>query len=191
MTMRLGAVLVDEPMVPLRLELSYPAPAHQALYHQHFRCPVQFNSPRTQVAFSSPSLSRERPDNDEEFNEICLRHCSQIARQIENRGPVVSRLRDLLLRNPGSIPSLERSAAVLGMSARSLRRHLLDEGTNYKTLVSEFRLDLAREYLSNSHMTLAPKEVAYLLGFKDTNAFRRAFKAWTGMTVGEYCAAAH
>ncbi|MFA5938960.1 MAG: AraC family transcriptional regulator [Sinimarinibacterium sp.] len=188
MTMRLGAVLADEPMIPVRLELSYPAPAHQELYYRHFRCPIQFNSPRTKVAFSSPHLRHERSGNDHDFNEICLRHCSQLARQIESRGPVVSRLRDLLLRSPGGIPSLEEAARELGMSPRSMRRHLMDEGTNYKTLIGEFRLDLAREYLRNSHMSLAPKEVAYLLGFKDTNAFRRAFKSWTGKTVGEYCA---
>jgi AraC-like DNA-binding protein len=188
MTATLGAVLADAPLVPVRLSLSYPAPAHHERYRAHFNCPIYFNSPRTEVTFSSPSLDMERPGNDEEFNEICRRHCSQIAQQIENRGPAVSRLRDLLLRHPGTLPSLEVAAKSIGMSARTLRRHLLKEGTNYKKLVAEFRRDLAIEYLRNSHMPLAPKEVAYLLGFRDTNAFRRAFKSWTGKTVGGYCA---
>ena len=70
------------------------------------------------------------------------------------------------------------------MSARTLRRHLQEEGASYQKLVGEFRADLAQEYLRSS--SISTKEVAFLLGYNDTNAFRRAFKEWTGTTVQEY-----
>jgi AraC-like DNA-binding protein len=61
---------------------------------------------------------------------------------------------------------------------------LHEEGHSFKTLLNEFRVDLAKEYLGTSRMTA--KETAYLLGFKDSNAFRRAFKSWTGKTIHEF-----
>ena len=75
-------------------------------------------------------------------------------------------------------------ARLLGMSARTLRRHLQDEGHSYQTLARDFRADLAREYLASTNMTA--KEVAYFLGFDDVHYFRQAFKSWTGQTVNEY-----
>jgi len=45
-------------------------------------------------------------------------------------------------------------------------------------------LNCANEYLGSGEFQ--PKEIGYLLGFKDPDAFRRAFKSWTGQTVSEY-----
>jgi AraC-like DNA-binding protein len=81
-------------------------------------------------------------------------------------------------------PSLEVSAQHLGLSTRTLRRNLENEGTSYQALMNNFRLDLAREYLKSEHLT--PKEIGYLVGFKNISAFRRAFKAWTGKTVQQF-----
>jgi AraC-like DNA-binding protein len=74
------------------------------------------------------------------------------------------------------------------MSARSLRRHLHDENTSFQIILDEFRADLATEYLVAGMMSA--KEVAFLLGFAQVDAFRRAFKAWTGQTVGAFQSAA-
>ncbi|MNG06523.1 DNA-binding transcriptional regulator GadX [compost metagenome] len=82
------------------------------------------------------------------------------------------------------MPSITESARTLGMSVRTLRRQLLREGTSYQALLDGFRRDLAMEYLNSGHMT--PKEVGYLLGFQSASNFRRAFRAWTGQTIGEY-----
>ena len=43
---------------------------------------------------------------------------------------------------------------------------------------------MARYYLSNS--TLELNEAAYLLGFKDSNSFGRAFRNWEGMPPGDW-----
>lgn len=73
---------------------------------------------------------------------------------------------------------------MLNSSERSLRRHLSDRGTNYRQLVSEFRCDLAKQYLSTTRLSLA--EISDLVGFADTKSFMRAFKRWTGETLVEF-----
>jgi AraC-like DNA-binding protein len=79
---------------------------------------------------------------------------------------------------------MAQAARRLGLSTRTLRRRLEQENTSYQDLLDQFRRDLALEYLRSGHM--APKEIAYVLGFSSPSTFRRAFKTWTNETVGEF-----
>lgn len=106
-------------------------------------------------------------------------------REIEHRAPVVSRVRDLLLRRSGrELPSLAQVAKELNLSARSIARHLQHAGVRYRDLLVELRLEQVLHLMESRHLTA--KEVSYELGFRDVNAFRRAFKKWTGKTFSEY-----
>jgi AraC-like DNA-binding protein len=181
---KIGEVQTRQPFAPAAIELSYPAPAHHALYMEYLGCVPRFNTGTTRVRFEAPDLEQPIRGSDEEFNAICLQHCSQILRQIAEDSPLVSRIRSLLLSRIKGLPSLQDLARELCMSDRTLRRRLQAEGHSYQNVINEFRMDLAKEYLGTSRMT--PKETAYLLGFKDANAFRRAFKAWTGQTIHDF-----
>lgn len=181
---KLAGLLSAQPVDVVRISLSFPAPLHAALYEETFGCPIQFNAPRSSVTIRSPNFDTLLPSKDEELNEILRRQCSRVMRQISGNSLVSSRLRSLLLSNSGPMPKLEDAAQRMGMSARTLRRHLQHEGTSYQTVVDNFRFDLAAEYLAGDD--LAPKEIGFLLGFRDTNAFRRAFKSWSGQTIQDY-----
>ena len=74
--------------------------------------------------------------------------------------------------------AIEDVAAQLGMSARSLQRHLELSRTSYQRLLAETRESLARRYMAESTLTLT--EMALLLGYADLSAFSRAFRRWTG-----------
>lgn len=181
---RWGSLLAGEPFRISRLQMSYPRPVHAQLYEDFFHCPVEFDAAATRIRFAFPPLDHpQRADNDT-LNDICVRHCQQVMRQIASQSPLISRIRSLFLQKTDTLPDMSRAARELGVSVRTLRRRLLDEGTSYQKLMDRFRHDLAIEYLSTGLMT--PKEVAYLLGFKFPNTFQRAFRSWTGQTVGEY-----
>ncbi|WP_115514853.1 MULTISPECIES: helix-turn-helix domain-containing protein [Xanthomonas] len=68
----------------------------------------------------------------------------------------------------------------LGVSSRTLRRRLHEEGTTFQQTLDKVRAALAEHYLRKTMMSSA--EIALLLGFEDTNAFVRAFRVWTGKT---------
>jgi AraC-like DNA-binding protein len=181
---RLGEALSDRPHLFRDCSLAYPTPPYAALYAKFLSCPVSFNAAQTRANLRTPTLDTALRGYDPEFNEICLHHCGQIMRQIAGKSSIVAQLRSLFLGHPGNIPSLADAAGYLGLSSRSLRRHLLQEGTSYQSLIDLFRLDLAKEYLKSEYLTT--KEIGYLLGFKDASAFRRAFKSWTGLTIQQF-----
>jgi len=165
---------------------SYAAPPHWERYALLLRCPVRFNARQTSMRPKSPDLDWTLPGSDPEFHLICLRYLKQVTRQIGHERPITSRLRTLLLSRPATPPSLDEAAEYLGMSARTLRRHLQQEGSRYQGLIDRVRLDLATEYLQGEHKSI--KEVGYELGYRNVNAFRRAFKSWTGNTIQDYLA---
>lgn len=106
---------------------------------------------------------------------------SRLEAGASTRERVRSALLDMLPSGRSSIDDISRR---LAMSKRSLQRHLADEALSYQDVLNDTREGLARHYLTRS--TLSPGEIAFLIGFMDANSFLRAFKAWTGMTPGEY-----
>jgi AraC-like DNA-binding protein len=96
-----------------------------------------------------------------------------------------ARLRQYLLAlEPSRIPAISAVARDLGMSERSLRRHLATEGTSYRDVVRAALEASASRLLRDPARTV--KQTAATLGFADAAAFGNAFKRWTGMTPGEY-----
>jgi AraC-like DNA-binding protein len=81
-----------------------------------------------------------------------------------------------------SLPHGKARAAIvatrLGMSQRTLARHLAEEGTNFSAMLTEIRRDLATRYLKDESLSIS--QIAWLLGFQDLGAFSHAFKRWNG-----------
>ncbi len=79
--------------------------------------------------------------------------------------------------------SMADVASKLAMSSRTLHRRLKEEDTTFQRVLDELREELARHYLSISDYSST--EIAFLLGYEETNSFYRAFRAWTGNTPEE------
>ena len=71
-------------------------------------------------------------------------------------------------------------AQQLGMSQRTLARHLASEGLTFVKMLQELRLDLAKRDLADRDLSIT--QIAWLLGYRDVSAFTNAFKRWTGKT---------
>jgi AraC-like DNA-binding protein len=173
-------------MKPTMREVSftYAAPPHSAQYEKFFNCPVRFNAPANVFSVKSPSLSTAIISGNPDLHKLCARHCQEIL-QVEHKGSQLRmRLRELFLRNPGNLPALPDVAAQMGICERHLRRRLREEELSFQTLKDNFRLDLSLQLLVVGRM--APKEVAYLLGYSTPSALSRAFKLWTGKTIRQF-----
>lgn len=113
------------------------------------------------------------------FEKVCQERVQQ------QPASLVAELEAQLLQALGSgEPTMTQLARALGQSPRTLRRRLEAEGTSFSVLLDRVRRELAEAYLAREGLALA--EIAGLLGFKDTGAFLRAFRRWTGTTPGQW-----
>lgn len=69
--------------------------------------------------------------------------------------------------------SLQNTARLLGVSVRSLQRHLAEIGTSYSEIVAEVRLDTACHLLVDSNERIA--DIALRLGYAGPSSFSRIF----------------
>jgi AraC-like DNA-binding protein len=163
----------------------HPAPDYRDEYARIFGGAERFEHDFTGIEFEGELLDRTRqPQNDELYTvleSLAERKLSRVTRE----GGHAERLRDFLTSNAlGDRPQMDVVARSLGISVRSLRRRLDEEGVSYTTLLNEARATVAKRMLDDPRRSIY--ETAYAMGFSDPSAFHRAFKRWTGMTPTQY-----
>ncbi|MHA6483541.1 AraC family transcriptional regulator [Paenibacillus sp. strain BS8-2] len=85
---------------------------------------------------------------------------------------------------PTYFPTVQETAAALGMSVRTLQHKLKLEGTSFNDLSIQVRKGMAQGYLRMPGISIG--DIAYALHFSEPSAFQSAFKRWTGQTPGQY-----
>ena len=81
---------------------------------------------------------------------------------------------------PQGQSNIEHVASELALSKRSLQRKLTAEKQSYQKVLQQVREDLAQHYLMQTELPII--EIAFLLGFSETNSFVRAYSSWTGVS---------
>ena len=94
----------------------------------------------------------------------------------------ISNLISLRLMESGN--TLDRVAAQLQLSTRTLQRILADEGTNYRELLEKTRMRRAAELLKEGSSTIT--EIAQSVGYSDLANFTRAFRRHYERTPSQY-----
>jgi AraC-like DNA-binding protein len=104
--------------------------------------------------------------------------CKKLVDRRSQRTGVAAQVRDRLLRTPGHIPDMEEVAAEMGMTSRTLRRHLTADGASFRSLLEEVRSTLTA--------SLTHGEIAERLGYADVTTFIEAFRRWKGVPPSEF-----
>ena len=81
-------------------------------------------------------------------------------------------------------PALANVAGDVGLSVRQLQRLILAGGSSFRDLVSEARLQLARDFLESTKEPVG--SIAQSCGFSSSAALSKAFKSATGETPTEF-----
>ncbi len=159
-------------------------PSELESYTRYFGVQV-IKSKQTKIVFSAEDAARpfltENAHMWDFFEEDFKKRLSQMDADSSLADKVKSVLLEIL---PSGMSSIDEVASRLAMSKRSVQRGLSNEGTSFQNVLSGTREGLAEHYLKQSD--LSQGEISFLLGFKDTNSFTRAFHLWTGETPGQF-----
>jgi AraC-like DNA-binding protein len=168
---------------PAAVLLPRKRPADIRPYREHFAAPLRFDSIMAAVAFPERDLSRAIADADPLLHKLLSDSAaSAIARTDPILHAEVRRAIRLLL--PMQRCSRAEVARQLGLHERTLGRRLQASGTTFQLLLDDTRLDMARQLLRDTHVSLA--RVAVALGYGDPTVFTRAFARWTGRTPSRF-----
>lgn len=174
-------IATREPVRPTRFEAAVRLPeGHRRAIEAYLGVRLRIGSVNA-VAFSSEDASRPFLTENEQMWRVLAPDLRRRLHDLEASATVADRVRAALLETlPAGDPSVGAVADRLALSSRTLQRQLGTEGTSFQAVLARTREDLARHYLTRGD--LRTSEVAYLLGYNDTNSFYRAFKTWTGTT---------
>jgi len=156
-------------------------------YTDYFGVPVTFNAGEISLILKAEKLDvRIRQANVELFNYVQT-HLSGIKKQIDAaREPKeLKALRNAAAGNAqAGVFNAASVAAAANMSVRTAQRIAAEHGTTLQGLIDKVREQRATELLRNSRNDIG--SIAFLLGYSDERAFRRAFQRWTGQTPSDF-----
>jgi len=179
----LGRHGTQRPLRPRGVELKRSS-ERTGVHATHFDCPVEFRARRNALLLSSVDLDRPFVSYNAELLEMLHPQLEKAGKRDEEAS-VSAQVKWILKRLiAGNRPDIVTVARELGLSGRTLQRRIDEEGASFRLLVSEARQELVRQYLSQPSMEIS--EVAYLLGFEDSNSFYRAFRTWEGTTPAHW-----
>lgn len=179
---RLQRLIDPRPAPPLRMLFEFPAPPYAQRYLELMGTKPEFGAKETMFVLNPRVFDQPLPQANEATARMCEAECQKLLARRRARSGTSARVRDIILRRPAQAADMEVVSAELCMTSRTLRRHLADENTSFRTLRDEVLMTLAEELIGTAHMKLA--EVAERLGYSDAAAFSHAFKRWKGVTPG-------
>ena len=167
--------------VRARFALTHPgAPIDDA---RILGCPCLFDQSVHELHYPASILDRA-PELGNRLTRAMLEEtCDRLIGQTGMTSGIAGEVYQLLLLAPNRFLSMESIAVQFGMTERTLRRRLSDEGRSYAEIVDDVRKKLALEYLRTTRMSA--DDIAWKVGFSDTSNLRRAVRRWTGQTISE------
>lgn len=147
-----------------------------ALHLDFWRAPVRFGAPVYALDYDyETATARLEPPPPESLSAAAvLAEISAAAASPRSGREAADLVRQALSRG---VIDQTRIAAFIGVSAATLRRRLVEEGTSFRELRQEVLNRAAKRLLASGHSVT---QVAEELGFSDWRAFSRAFRAWNG-----------
>jgi AraC-like DNA-binding protein len=165
---------------PLRVRCAYPAPPYAAEYARVFGTNVEFDQPHNELELEHALLDAPSPHADSDMFDAQRVIAERRLVQVTHDAPYAVRVREHLIGRFPARVNMGCVAQALGLSERSLRQQLAEEGTSYREVEHAALGMLARELLQDPRRTI--QETAYEMGFSDAATFHRAVKRWTGQT---------
>ncbi len=170
---------------PRSLSFHFSKPTYFEEYQRIFNAPMAFNQPVDVICLGEEQLALPPVQNEPGLHQLLRGYAEKalanIPRQNDLVEQVLSRLQDAFRSGE---PSMSGIAGDLGLSERTLSRHLKAEQTSFAMLRDTLRTELAQNYLQDPSLTVT--DISFLLGFSQPSAFHRAFKRWTGYAPLEY-----
>lgn len=171
---------------PIRVDFTHSPGFGTEHYREYFGCDVRFQAPENILVFSLSDMTAAPPLAEPETLSQLQAKLDRILSEQQGTLSWSDRVGQICSAalDEGRTPALEDIAGLLSMAPRTLERRLQQEGTRYSRIIQDLRLKRARTLLADPALSVS--EIAYRIGFQDSNAFSRFFKQATGQSPAAF-----
>lgn len=169
---------LTSPGHPVSVGFVHECAGGSAELQRFFHCPVSLGHDSVHVRFPLHLLIEPLRHSDPTLRVLLDRQAQALLQALPESDAFDRALQQVLLKRlPEGQISLERLAADLHQSPRTLQRRLATRNLTWQQLLDRTRRELAQQYLLDRSLSLS--EIALLLGYSEQSAFSRAFRRWT------------
>lgn len=169
---------------PVEVGFTFSKPDSVDEYKRIFQAPVFFGRKNMYITLELNLSSVPVLFPNKQLLAYFRRYADSLLSEYEGNSGFVREVSRLITERINDADfSLKLIASELAMSQRTLQKKLTAEGKDFSSLLKSLRHKMADLYLNEDYTV---EEITCLLGYRDTSAFRKAYKKWSGLTPREY-----
>lgn len=162
---------------PVEVHFEHTAPADLKPYARIFRAPVRFQQPGNGMILRPQDLDAQLKSADSQMARMMERHATDLISRDAVPHGIVDQVRDLVTRRLAREKLIVSDIAKdLGVSHRSLQRHLAEAGTSVRQIIREERQRSVEGLKEHDGLTNAA--IARAVGYADATVLWRATRSW-------------
>jgi AraC-like DNA-binding protein len=168
-----------------QVDFPYARPhGHEKAYEAIFGPRLEFDRKECAIHFNPALLDLKLASHDPIAYVAARTRVESLLAARKAGSDLADQVRQWLLSALPRLPTVAETAEHLGMSERSVRRHLFALGMTHAELAQECQRLMAERLLAENKLPL--KQVAEALGFSSVHSFHRAFRRWSGLTPSDW-----
>lgn len=168
---------------PDRIELDYSQNNSRSALEDSLKAPILFGQRSVSIVFPEEYLKCKKLINNDlkrntGFNDT--REFLQSKLPVNFIDSVRAIIRLMLMEGKTDIETVSQK---MNMGTRTLQRRLQEQGASFRSIMDDVLMQRAIYYLHDPEKTIT--DIAFSLGYQNSNHFTRAFKRWTGLSPRE------
>lgn len=161
--------------------LAIPEPAYAHMFQRLPCTTVRFGCTRSHLEAHHSFICTPFREYRRHAFRVIIQRCEQELREANLEPSCEAKVRWHVHAYFDRPVALEQVARLLTLTPRALTRRLAAEGTTFREIVHQVRMEIAAYHLQSSRLSVG--KIAELLGFSSESSLRRALRNWTGAPV--------
>lgn len=184
-----SGMLIGECSEHIMFEFDFPQPSYLGYYQQVLGDKLNFDQPYNRMLLPKKIQLAALKMAEPLTRQLAENSCEKVLQHLPQQSSIAEVIRAMLTQDEYgcvafNIPTVEKVAAKLNMSPRTLRRRLKLEAISFQALIDEVRKKMALRYLNDTKLSIT--QISSQLGFNDAAYFSKSFKKWVGMSPTQY-----
>lgn len=162
-------------------------PALKSQIKRSLKCRVSLSPRNVFIKSDASNLATPMPFGCNHTANILEMLCYQqiyAASATNSQHSIHKQIQNLLTHASNFNLTREEAARKLGMSSRTLARHLQQSGYNWRELIAELRIEKAKQLLLDENLSIL--DVAEQVGFSSSSSLSLAFSRATGISPRKF-----